>query len=161
MAHDLREFVIRGDQWRIDADFMKWRYWASALGLQSHYRLSRIEGRFEEIATANAQAPTAHDLTGGAVLDPLWLVDALGPLNFLADASYGASTYTAIDPARAYRVYKTPTGIITRDEPRIVAEFQGEMLEIEIDRGCGEEPGYWARFSSWLNVSLIGLRADP
>ena len=50
---DVRSFVVRGDQWRLDASFLKWKYWASALGLESQYRLDRLEGRFSDINAQN------------------------------------------------------------------------------------------------------------
>ena len=36
---------IYGDQWRIDARFLKWKPWANLMGLDSNYRLDRLEGR--------------------------------------------------------------------------------------------------------------------
>ena len=30
-----RTFVVLGDQWRVDAQFLKWKYWALLFGLDS------------------------------------------------------------------------------------------------------------------------------
>jgi hypothetical protein len=56
----------------------------------------------------------------------------------LLDATYGTSTYEAIDVGNVYYVYRTTTGIITRNEPRPVPPPEGEPLSVTIDRACGE-----------------------
>ena len=38
---DERMFPVLGDQWRVDAEFLKWKYWALLFGLDSQYRLDR------------------------------------------------------------------------------------------------------------------------
>ena len=50
-----------GDQWRIDAEFLKWKYWATLLGIDSQYRLDRLEGRYRTAAAQNTQPNLAHD----------------------------------------------------------------------------------------------------
>ena len=47
---EVRSFVVLGDQWRLDARFLKWKYWAAALGFESKYRLDRLEGRYADVA---------------------------------------------------------------------------------------------------------------
>jgi hypothetical protein len=48
-----RQFPLYGDQWRIDAEFLKWKYWALLFGLDSQYRLDRLEGRYRSAADQN------------------------------------------------------------------------------------------------------------
>ena len=51
---DERSFPVFGDQWRVDAEFLKWKYWALLLGLDSQYRLDRLEGRYRSAAEQNS-----------------------------------------------------------------------------------------------------------
>ena len=59
---DERAFPVFGDQWRVDAEFLKWKYWALLLGLDSQYRLDRLEGRYRSAAEQNSQPNVAHAL---------------------------------------------------------------------------------------------------
>ena len=146
-----RKFPILGDQWRIDAEFLKWKYWALLFGLDSQYRLDRIEGRYRIVQEQNSQPNVAHDLADGTAVDIVEFAGVLGPLNFLIDATYGSSTYQDIDPRQVYYVSKTPTGIITRSVARPVQQPDAEALAIAIERGCGAQPDWWPRVVQWTD----------
>ena len=64
-----RAFPLYGDQWRIDAEFLKWKYWALLLGLDSQYRLDRLEGRYRAVADQNSQHNVAHALSERTAVD--------------------------------------------------------------------------------------------
>ena len=87
------QFQVMGDQWRLDAEFIKWKYWALALGLDSQYRLDRFEGRYRLTSEQNSEPSHAYDLKKDTVLDMGELSKALGFFNFLVDTTYGSSTY--------------------------------------------------------------------
>mgnify|MGYP000222880126 CR=1 FL=1 len=55
-------YTLRGDQWRLDAQFLKWRAWANLLGMDSMYRIERLGGRYREVAAENASQPQVHAL---------------------------------------------------------------------------------------------------
>src|SRR5262245_42890239 len=57
-----RILPVFGDQWRVDAEFLKWKYWAMLFGLDSQYRLDRLEGRYRDTAEQNTAPNVAHDL---------------------------------------------------------------------------------------------------
>jgi hypothetical protein len=145
-----RVLTVYGDQWRVDAEFLKWKYWALLLGLDSQYRLDRLEGRYRSVIDQNSQPKLAHDLRDETAVDVVSLAEGLGRWNFLTDASYGSSTYQDIDPANVYYVYRTQTAIITRSKARPVPE-EGEPLAVDIDRACGAPPPVWQRVTTWTN----------
>ena len=147
---DERVLTVYGDQWRVDAEFLKWKYWALLLGLDSQYRLDRLEGRYRlgrrpELAAEARPRFARRD--GGR---PVSLAEGLGRWNFLIDASYGSSTYQDIDPANVYYVYRTQTAIITRSKPRPVPE-QGAPIAVEVDRACGAPQPVWYRVTDWTD----------
>jgi len=152
---DVLSYEIHGDQWRLDASFLKWKYWATALGMESQYRLDRIEGRYADVGQQNTGTHLAHKLGEPTVLDLVTLSANMGKYNFLADAAYGTSTYQSIDPSRIYEVYKTPTGIITRQRENPGFDLQDDYLSIEINRACGGEPDIWMQFSLMLNDLIL------
>jgi hypothetical protein len=149
-----RTFVVLGDQWRVDAEFLKWKYWALLLGLDSQYRLDRLEGRYRTAAEQNSKPNVAHDLSERTAVDLVGLAETLGSWNFLLDATYGSSTYQDIDVDNVYRVYRTTTGIITRHEPRPAQPVGEEPLPITIDGACGE-PSLWRRFTAWTDHGVV------
>ncbi len=151
---DERTFRIFGEQWRIDAAFLKWKYWATLLGLDSQYRLDRLEGRYRTAAAQNERRNVAHDLGPDTALDVVSLADSLGRFNFLIDATYGSSTYTDIDPSNVYYVFRTTTGIITRSMPLPPAPLRGEPLAIDVSRACGAPVPVWERVSSWIDARV-------
>jgi hypothetical protein len=153
-----RVLPVFGDQWRVDAEFLKWKYWAMLFGLDSQYRLDRLEGRYRSVTEQNSRPNVAHDLGDGTAIDIVAVAGALGSWNFLVDATYGTSTYEDIDVANAYYVYRTTTGIITRFEPRPMQLERGKPLEIDIDAACGGEPSAWQRLAAWTNERAVALR---
>lgn len=151
---DERTFPLFGDQWRVDAEFLKWKYWALLLGLDSQYRLDRLEGRYRSTAEQNSQPNVAHDLAERTAVDLVSLAAALGRWNFLLDATYGSSTYQDIDVDNVYYVYRTTTGIITRHEPRPAPPEGDAPLSITINDACGEASA-WHRFTAWTDDQVV------
>jgi hypothetical protein len=152
-----RVYPILGDQWRIDAQFLKWRYWALLLGLDSQYRLERVEGRYRSVEEQNRRPALAHALEHPTAVDIVGVAGSLGPLNFLIDATYGTSTYQTIDTTRIHYVYKTPTGIFTRSAPRPTDAPAGTGLAVEINAGCGAPEGAWRRVVHWTDAAVQGV----
>lgn len=146
-----RVLPVLGDQWRIDAEFLKWKSWANLLGLDAQYRLDRLEGRYRSAAEQNARPRLAHEIGDPEVIDLVAMAESLGRWNFLLDATYGSSTYQDVDTGRVFRVYRTQAAIITRSEIRAPSEPDGEALAITIGRACGEPPGLWQRMATWVN----------
>ncbi len=146
-------YLIAGDQWRIDARFLKWNGWAAWLGLDARYRLERIEGRYRSLAEERSRPATHYALGDASAFDIVELARALGPLNVLVDAEYGSSTYQAIDPDVVYRVYRSQSGLLSRREP--IVRSDGGIPVIEIRPGCrGDGGGLMDRF-----LEIVGLGA--
>jgi hypothetical protein len=154
---EAEQFELYGDQWRVDAEFVKWKYWALLLGLDSQYRLERLEGRYRTAAEQNTSLTLAHDLGDRNAIDVVGVAAALGPLNFLLDATYGTSTYEDIDTERTYRVYRSQTGLLTRSEPLVGRAPNSGSLSVEVTRACGGQPSRWERFTRWANRTLTTL----
>src|SRR5690606_37793918 len=56
-----------GDEWRIEAQVLKWKPWANVLGLNTQYRLDRLSGRYRTIELEINSARSVHPLAGGDV----------------------------------------------------------------------------------------------
>ena len=149
-----RSLPLFGDQWRVDAEFLKWKYWALLFGLDSQYRLDRLEGRYRSVADQNTQPNVAHGLSDRTAVDLVSLSESLGSWNFLLDATYGSSTYQDIDADDVYYVYRTQTGIITRHEARPMQPANGASFNVTIDGAC-EQPSRWQRVTAWTDDKVV------
>ncbi len=147
---------IEGDQWRIDAEFVKWHYWATLLGLDAQYRLDRFEGRYSDVDRQNRATDNSHALMPDTAIDLVTLADSLGRLNFLMDATYGSSTYQDIRTNQVYEVYRSQTGLFTRSRPR-PAQPAAEGIEIEIRQACGGGDSIWRDVTAWVDRTTRSL----
>ncbi|WP_210394960.1 hypothetical protein [Motiliproteus sediminis] len=152
------EYLLLGDQWRVDARFIKWKYWVSLLGLDPVYRLERLEGRYASVSDQNSQPLLAHDLGERAAVDLLASLSDWSSFNPLLDASYGSSAYVDIDPQRRYRLYRTQTGLLIRSQSaEMVATGQGG-LTITIAHPCGDLNEGWQALATGFNRWWLGVR---
>lgn len=102
------DYKICGDQWRMDAGFIKVKYWANLLKVKSKYTLNRFEGRYKNIEDENRKKHNAHQLESRNLID-------IFP--FFVDTTYGSSVYQDIKLNTKYTVLKSITGLMVREEP--------------------------------------------
>jgi hypothetical protein len=109
-----RQFRLRGDEWQLDARVIKWTSFATLLGFDPLYRVERIHGRYENLRTAQTNAPSVVGL-GDSKGISLWKLahDEAGWLPFV-DASYGSATYLPMTDGARYRVFISNTGLLAR-----------------------------------------------
>ena len=113
-------YPLHGDEWRIEAQVLKWKPWANMLGLNTQYRLDRLSGRYQAIEQElNAQRsvhPLAHDQSNGLPWKiSTWdtarkyrkYVDAV-------DTLYGGAAYMPMADGARYEVWITQSGLIAR-----------------------------------------------
>lgn len=111
----IRTAELRGDDWQLDARVLKWRGFATMLGLDPLYRLDRLEGRYRSTAQERHDYHSVLDLhPNGAGLD-LWAL-AQDHANWLpwVDASYGSATYLPMADGAEYSVSLSATGLLAR-----------------------------------------------
>ena len=101
-----------GDQWRLDARFVKMKYLFIVAGFPSRYRLDRFEGRYSKTEDQNRLQKLSHDLSESSPIEDVRLMG----LTPFADVEYGSSVYTDVSFNSLFRVYKSPTGLLVRTE---------------------------------------------
>ena len=133
---ETRTFRLYGDEWRIDAQFLKWKPWANILGLDARYRLDRLSGRYRDIEQENERPHVAWTLTEASTFDPARLTGGflarLSPL----DTVFGSSVYQSIEPGYEYTVYKGQSGLLVRKLPLASIRQDGDSLVIPIKNPC-------------------------
>jgi hypothetical protein len=138
------QYTLYGDQWRLDAQFLKWRPWANLLGFDALYRIERLGGRYLATGQENAGLHQVHRLYTAQRVDlPAVLARYHGVLSPV-DTLYGSSVYDSMDEDVLYRVYRGQSGLLVRRIPGPgVAQSGG--LTIDIHKACGQESGLLQR----------------
>ena len=107
-------YVINGDEWMLQGDIIKFPTWANILGLHSGYKLTRLEGRFDD---PNLEANSKHTvitLNGGddnffkTVQEQAWTSP-------FVQAAYGSGTFLQPD-GKTYDVFVSQTGLYAAPE---------------------------------------------
>ncbi|HEV3239226.1 MAG TPA: hypothetical protein VG429_02395 [Casimicrobiaceae bacterium] len=111
---EVRGYVLRGDEWEIDARVLKWRGMASVLGFDSVYRLERLSGRYRDIDRERTAARTVYALHAPERVDVWTLLGTWHKYMPWADAFYGSATYLPMADGAAYEVSVSPTGLLAR-----------------------------------------------
>ncbi|HEU0002838.1 MAG TPA: hypothetical protein VFQ36_18150 [Ktedonobacteraceae bacterium] len=86
-------YLMQGDEWMLQGDIVKFPTWANVIGLHTGYKLTRFEGRYDDINMERTAQHFAIELNGGddgffqAVnTHPTWY-------GWLAEASYGNAVF--------------------------------------------------------------------
>ncbi|WP_396592707.1 hypothetical protein [Brevundimonas sp. R86498] len=118
-------YPIHGDEWRMEAQVLKWKPWANVVGLDSQYRLDRLSGRYQDIELERTGARSVHALSGGepetrpfaALPWSLSVWDTARKYRRYIDAVdtlYGSAAYMPMADGATYEVWITQSGLIAR-----------------------------------------------
>lgn len=119
-------YPVNGDDWRIEAQVLKWKPWANVLGLDTQYRLDRLSGRYENIELERTGARSVHALSGGHSGTEVfgttipWKIstwDAARRYRHYVnavDTLYGSAAYMPMADGARYEVWITQSGLIAR-----------------------------------------------
>ena len=114
VGKDDQFFILRGDEWQIDARIISWKPPLTVLGLDPIYQLDRLSGRFAEIDREQTEPRTVHSLNQELPAD-LWRFSRKFP--FLmpgVDAHYGTATYVPMADGARYEVSLSRDALIAR-----------------------------------------------
>jgi hypothetical protein len=111
---ELKIFLMNGDEWQLDARVLKWKGWATLVGLDAQYRLERISGRYADIELERSAPRSVYELSENPGLD-LWAVAARyrGRVP-IVDAVYGSATYLPMADGARFQVSLAQSGLVAR-----------------------------------------------
>jgi hypothetical protein len=113
-------FQATGDDWMISSRVIRWKPWATVLGLDAQYRLDRFDSRYRDIAEAQTTPPTVYKLrdpTRQTGVDFLPIVSAVQDKIPLVDVpEHGQAVYWPMADGAAYRIDITAQGQLLPDE---------------------------------------------
>jgi len=112
--HQNTEYIIKGDEWQLDARIIKWDPPVYLAGLDSLYRLERISGRYRDVQEEKTGNRTVYSLTKNKGLD-LWSITKNYPSWVpWVDAYYGSATYLPMNDGARFKITLSQTGLLAR-----------------------------------------------
>jgi hypothetical protein len=143
-------YSVYGDQWRLDARFLKWRSWANLLGFDSLYRIERLGGRYRDVDRENSEPHEAHTLHPPGGIDLVATLARYSGRFSPVDTLYGSSVYEDMDPRYLYRVYRSQSGLLVRKTARPGSGRIAGVTTIEINKSCASSPDLFTRARRYL-----------
>jgi len=109
-----QRYDVYGDQWQIDSRIIKWNKLLTLVGLETGFRLDRLNGRYLSLDDERNKPRTVHEISRSATPVDFW--EALNALNIdsFVDARYGSSTYLPMVDGGQYQINITTTGLLAR-----------------------------------------------
>ncbi|BFM16378.1 hypothetical protein R50073_25610 [Maricurvus nonylphenolicus] len=107
-------YELRGDQWQLDARFLKWKGSLARWGLKPGYRMDRLGGRYYSLEKERNAERTVYDLNGSQSTVDVWqwIKSAEGWPGI--DAAYGSATFVPMADGALYEVRVSTTGLLAR-----------------------------------------------
>ena len=109
-----RFFVLRGDEWQLDAKIVTWKAPMTVFGLDPIFKLDRLSGRYADVERERTELRTVHSLAANVPTD-LWQFAQRFP--FLlpgVDAHYGTATYVPMADGAQFDVSLSRDALIAR-----------------------------------------------
>ncbi len=111
-----KEFLIKGDQWMLEGDILKWDNWLSFLGLKTRYRLTRLRGRYVRVEDEIQQEGTVYSLVEEED-HPLWrYLYKYGHTLPLVSTVYGNAVFQTARINKHFLIYISPSGFVVREK---------------------------------------------
>lgn len=104
-----KTYLVNGDEWMLEGDIIKFPTWLNIVGLHSGYKLTRLEGRYNDPNLELTGKRTVITLNGGddnffkTVQQQAWVSPII-------QAAYGNAVFLAAD-GKTYDVYVSQTGL--------------------------------------------------
>jgi hypothetical protein len=110
------EYLLNGDEWQLDARILRWQPPLQLLGVNTFYRLERLNGRYSNIDQERREPRTVYPLAEEQGLD-IWSLtrDHRHWLKWL-DAYYGNSAYMPMQDGASYVVSINQYGLMARPD---------------------------------------------
>lgn len=122
-------FILRGDEWQIDAKIVTWKPPLTILGLAPIYKLDRLSGRYTDISREKSEPRTIHSLAQTTPTD-VWQIAQRFPLLLPGvDAHYGTATYVPMADGARFNVSLTRNALIARPANTVARDAVGTWSE--------------------------------
>ncbi len=107
-------FALRGDEWQIDSQVLKWHAFANLAGFDTVYRLERIGGRYTRVEDERSRPRSVYSLNPPQFIDPWDLVHRYHSWVPWVDALYGSATFLPMADGALYEITVSQSGLVAR-----------------------------------------------
>ena len=112
----VNDYDIKGDQWMIEGDILKWEDYVNFLGLHTRYRLTRIRGRYIKTDDELNKPVTIYSLVEDED-NTFWSVMYdVGVSVPLVSTVYGNAAYQMSKSRKKFKVFVSTSGLVIREE---------------------------------------------
>ncbi len=101
-------FDVKGNEWILQGDMIKVATWLNIVGMHSGYKLTRLEGRYDDINQERNATHSAYELNGGDDGFFQNMHANQGWISPFIDAQYGSGVFNG---PGTYDVYVSQTGL--------------------------------------------------
>ena len=105
-------YALNGDEWMLQGDIIKFPTWVNVLGIHSGYKLTRLEGRFDDPNLESKSQHVVITLNGGDDNFFQTMHAQRGWISPFVDATYGNAVFVPADGT--YDVFVSQTGLFAR-----------------------------------------------
>jgi hypothetical protein len=107
-------YDVDGDEWTVGGDILRFKPFWTLMGLETVYKITRVEGRWLKADDANVHKATAFDRDGGTSQGWLQLYrnGAKLPFGWMVAGAHGQAVSQLPDRRSVYDLYVTPNGFI-------------------------------------------------
>lgn len=105
-------YGVKGDQWMLQGNLLKFPSWLNLFGVHSGYKLTRLEGRYEDADLERTAERSVIELNGGdgdffkSVYKQAWSSP-------FVEAAYGTAVFLPAD-GMTYDIYASQSGLVAR-----------------------------------------------
>lgn len=108
------KYLIKGDQWMLEGDVIKWKNWLNFLGLHTRYRLTRLRGRYIQTEDEKRKEKTIHPLVKDED-HPFWrYLYKYGYRMPLVSTVYGNAAFQTAGEDEHFLIYVSTSGFVVR-----------------------------------------------
>lgn len=107
-----KTYLVKGDRWQLQGNILKFPTWMNILGIHSGYKVTRLEGQYDDPNLEDSQPHTTFALNGGdgdffkTVYKQAWSSP-------FVDAAYGNAVIVPAD-GHTYNVLISQTGLYAK-----------------------------------------------
>jgi hypothetical protein len=106
-------YDVDGDEWQVGGDVLRFRPFLTALGVETVFRLTRVEGRWSAAGDANTHKGSAYDrLPASSGWRRLYHDADKPPLKWLIAGAHGQAVSQQPDRRAVYDLFVTPNGYV-------------------------------------------------
>lgn len=131
-------FGIKGEQWAVGGDILKWHSFANLLGLHSMYRLTRVEGRYRKAIDQKTKKPSVYPLTEEEESQFWKILYKFGDKLPLVSSVYGNTVYTDPSFTDPFKIYVTISGFsakrIHQDDKSLTEQIVDKLLDVTLPK---------------------------